>query len=403
MSVETIWPRQNNGDWRALARQVVETSPPQPFSKRTLAFFARLASLLQTDEEARRVPDLAAFAYWIRPKALERLMAERHRQGQGRLSAIGTVFILPPANIPTLFAYCWALSMLCGNRSFVRLSPRLSASAQTMMRLIKTAFLDFPELAGGQFFLSYGHEDEVTRFLSDLVDLRMVWGGDETVRHIRSIPLAPLAHDLCFGDRFSLSMIKARTVLDEKDETLGARFYADIYPFDQMACSSPRLVAIIGGEREAEEAKKFLFSSLAKAAEQNGYVVDSGIVSAKLAYACRAILDGPVQRLENYGGFLSVASLSEFYDFRENIYGGGMLFALTLLEAEDLVPHIVRKDQTLTHYGFDEGELRKLTQALNGRGIDRMVPVGQALAFDAVWDGVDLIAALSRVVVHDAG
>lgn len=402
MSVETIWPRQNDKDWRALARQVAEASPPQPFSEKTLAFFARLATLLQTDGEARSVPDLAAFAYWIRPRALQRLMALHHHK-QGGLSGMGTVFILPPANIPTLFAYCWALSLLCGNRSFVRLSLRLSASAQILMRLIKTAFADFPELAEGQFFLSYGHEDEITHFLSGLVDLRMVWGGDETVRHIRSIPLAPLARDLCFGDRFSLSMIKAKAVLDGNDETLGARFYADVYPFDQMACSSPRLIAIIGEEQEAEEAKKRLFASLAEAAEQNGYVVDSGVVSAKLAYAYRAILDGPVRRLDHFGGFLSVASLSEFYDFRENIHGGGMLFALTLQKAGDLVPHIVRKDQTLTHYGFDDDELRELAQALNGRGIDRMVPVGQALAFDAVWDGIDLIAALSRVVIRKSG
>ena len=32
------------------------------------------------------------------------------------------------------------------------------------------------------------------------------------------------------------------------------------------------------------------------------------------------------------------------------------------------------------------------------RGVDRVVPLGQALEMDTVWDGRDLIAALSRII-----
>jgi len=34
----------------------------------------------------------------------------------------------------------------------------------------------------------------------------------------------------------------------------------------------------------------------------------------------------------------------------------------------------------------------------NGRGVDRMVPIGDALAFDDVWDGFDLLGEFSRLV-----
>jgi hypothetical protein len=32
------------------------------------------------------------------------------------------------------------------------------------------------------------------------------------------------------------------------------------------------------------------------------------------------------------------------------------------------------------------------------RGIDRVVPVGQALDMDIVWDGYDIIGSLSRLI-----
>ena len=36
--------------------------------------------------------------------------------------------------------------------------------------------------------------------------------------------------------------------------------------------------------------------------------------------------------------------------------------------------------------------------ALYGRGIDRIVPFGQALSFGTLWDGFDLLAELTRTI-----
>jgi len=35
---------------------------------------------------------------------------------------------------------------------------------------------------------------------------------------------------------------------------------------------------------------------------------------------------------------------------------------------------------------------------LNGRGIDRIVPLGKALTFNRYWDGYDLLAEMIRHV-----
>ena len=40
-------------------------------------------------------------------------------------------------------------------------------------------------------------------------------------------------------------------------------------------------------------------------------------------------------------------------------------------------------------------------QRANGSGIDRIVPIGHALDFAAVWDGKDLVTELLRLTTVD--
>ncbi|MEV4088519.1 gamma-glutamyl phosphate reductase, partial [Nonomuraea fuscirosea] len=64
----------------------------------------------------------------------------------------------------------------------------------------------------------------------------------------------------------------------------------------------------------------------------------------------------------------------------------------------ELASLVERRDQTMTHFGFGQAELEELAMGLAGRGVDRMVPVGSALSFHRVWDGVDLPAEFTRLV-----
>jgi hypothetical protein len=58
----------------------------------------------------------------------------------------------------------------------------------------------------------------------------------------------------------------------------------------------------------------------------------------------------------------------------------------------------VRKDQTMTVSGIDAERLARFVRKVNGRGIDRIVPFGEALTFGRYWDGYDLLAELTRRV-----
>ena len=52
--------------------------------------------------------------------------------------------------------------------------------------------------------ISYERNDDITREISAVCDARVIWGGDATVSHIRSMSTKPRCLDICFADRYSV-------------------------------------------------------------------------------------------------------------------------------------------------------------------------------------------------------
>ena len=94
----------------------------------------------------------------------------------------------------------------------------------------------------------------------------------------------------------------------------------------------------------------------------------------------------------------AVLDLSELTVVPRDHCGGGLLYQAYISTLGELAAVVERKDQTLSYFGFDATQVRQLARALNGRGIDRIVPIGQALSFNRYWDGYDLLRSFTRVV-----
>jgi hypothetical protein len=78
--------------------------------------------------------------------------------------------------------------------------------------------------------------------------------------------------------------------------------------------------------------------------------------------------------------------------------GAGLFLVYPLESVEDLTLLVDDKLQTLSYWQVDKDRLLKLAQSPSIKGLDRIVPVGQALDFSSVWDGFDLLSQLSRVI-----
>ena len=63
------------------------------------------------------------------------------------------------------------------------------------------------------------------------------------------------------------------------------------------------------------------------------------------------------------------------------------------------ISHIINnKYQTLTYFGIDKSELINFVLENSLLGIDRIVPIGQAMDMGVIWDGYDVVKALSRII-----
>jgi hypothetical protein len=88
---------------------------------------------------------------------------------------------------------------------------------------------------------------------------------------------------------------------------------------------------------------------------------------------------------------------NEITKFRESC-GGGFFFESFLEDLNSLSKLVSRKDQTLAYYGFEKNELTEFAKQVNGTGIDRIVPIGQALNFTPIWDGYSILGELTKKV-----
>jgi hypothetical protein len=374
-----------------------------PYGDGVIALCGRLATRLIEDPMARRHPELMALGFFTRPSELERMRREFVAAERPDIVRIphGLVFHVPPANVDTLFVYSWLIATLAGNASLVRLSSRTTPVVEFLLELLREVLVTAGPGVAPTAFVRYDHDPAITRKISASCALRVIWGGDATIATIREAPLPPIARDLTFADRWSMAALSAAAVvaLDAGGlRALAEAMATDLYAFDQRACSSPRLVLWVGDERSRETARRRLWPEVAAVAEARGYQLEPATRLAREAFVHRAILDAPVVTRADYGPNLTVLEVDRLAGVPREHPGGGLLFEAGAPTLTALDAWVTRKDQTLTHFGIAREDLAALATRLAGRGLDRLVPVGRALALARIWDGYDLGAELVRSV-----
>jgi len=359
-----------------------------PFDPAALQLLGDLSRRILAAKDLARQPDAVALGYWLRPANLSRL-AERYpplADGSLRVPA-GLAFHIPPSNVDMMFAYSWAAGLMAGNRQIVRLSRRRGELADT-----------------SSAFIEYERDDAITAAISTRCDLRVIWGGDAAVAAIRAVPLAPHAKETVFADRLSMTLLSASAVL-ELDEAaltgLAGRLFNDVLTFDQMACSSPRRLIWVGPAEIADAAEQRLTMAMAAEIQRRGYRIAPSIALEKYAAACRAAIRGSVRAIERTRTDWVLVDLGDGPAVPPDAThpGAGLLYRCRVDAVAQIAPMIDRSVQTVTHFGVDRATLEQLAVTLAGKGIDRMVPLGEALAFDLTWDGYDLIDEFTRRVV----
>lgn len=398
-------PTRHRVDAQDLMERLRASSHSSPFDKGTCDALHSVARKLRQPARARAFPQLAALAFWLRPAEIQRLReAWNSLETEGSLSLSllvprGVVFHVPPSNVDTLFVYSWALSALVGNANVVRIPAVTSEATTALLEAVRECLDEHPHLADSTALVTYGHEADISAALSE-ADVRVVWGGDDTVLSLRSIPRPARSVELSFPDRTSLAVLNAARVVSLEPEALDDlvhRFFNDAFWFDQLACSSPRLVVWQGSPEDTRRAREAFYTALKTRVGRQGLEPSASAAIAKMVHAADTAAAGLLDHLDWRSNAVTVAELRK-PAFPRDGPGGGLFYDLRVDELDDLQPVVDGRDQTLSYFGVEPAELWAFARALNGRGIDRIVPVGKALSFDRYWDGLDLLQAFSKRV-----
>lgn len=381
---------------RAREAQMQDVRPLPIFSAEAYNFLSALSTRILADAEAKSYPDVVTLGFWCRPASL-RHMAAQYESETNRLGR-GITFHLAPSNVAVNFAYSCLAAFLAGNASIVRLPSKDFPQVQILCRLFSETLVEFSALAPYFLFVRYGHEQEVTGRYSAMCQTRIIWGGDRTIGEVRRAPLPPRANEITFADRYSLSVIDADAYLAAEDKArIAQAFYNDTYLSDQNACTAPHFIVWMG--RNVTEAQRVFWAEL-HGLVRTRYTLQAVQAVDKLTQLYRLGAQFDARQIEMPDQLITRVRVDALHeDLPVYRAGSGFFIEYEARTFAEIHPLCSSSCQTLSYYGMDKESLLQEVLTMRPAGIDRIVPMGHTMDFALIWDGVDLIRSMSRVIL----
>lgn len=353
------------------------------------ASVAGFSAFLLKQNTAREHPEIVALAFWFRQAHLAKITAAMPTELNNK--KVHRVFHIAPANVDTVFMYSVLLSVLCANKNIVRVSQRSGEVTWLLISLLQ-AYLALPEgqpLAPLVAVAEYGAEyQQVTEQLSQWCDLRVVWGGDNAIAAISAI--APATPQVCFPDRYSVAVLELNDNADFSQHARG--LLADLLPFTQQACSSPKALYWLNTPAECQRhfwrQVEIALQSQIHQFEMR-HKVEQHILLQTLAAGWGLILAS--EPGNNIASFAKVSNIGPISHCKVKT------LTTTMLEAHSGNGLLLEQDITTMNDIACSARLQTISYAVSGEPVPpkgdfkRMVPSGSALVFAPVWDGVDLL------------
>jgi hypothetical protein len=367
------------------------------FSKGRMELVAELANCLMKQKPFKQIPALHAFGFWARKGSIATMLDDFQARLPKRAIAVGRgiAFHLPPMNVETIFLYSWVVAFLTGNVNVVRLpttiSETITSVLDALLGLLKQA--DFADT-----FISYAASPDINSRLSRLADIRLLWGGDEKAQAFENMPLRIDGKGIVFPERYSYCVLGGNWLLrlsEVEYDAVARGLYNDIFMFNQMACSSPHIIHVVGCPDNHAIAVDRLMRALDGIAKSQRTIVDTADAITKFTAATRLASEGLIDRAWRYSNETTAVRMLKSTSCS---VGHGFLCISYIEELDDLVGFANERHQTLTHQGFSRETIDAFARKTATRGLYRLVPVGQALNFDVVWDGHDLLMETARFV-----
>ncbi|MBO4396648.1 MAG: hypothetical protein J5819_09930 [Eubacterium sp.] len=467
----------------------INGTPFQPYDERVCDLLDAWAQAIRGDKEAKAYPDVLTFGFFIRRGSIMKKRkafygdsiqnagnSSDDSDGNGgagvdgvggstgryaRRIGRGIAFHIAPSNVPVNCMYTLVFGMLSGCSNIVRVPskefPQVDILCRTLREVLKKH--RFSAMNERIQVIRYDRDERLpdgqsfTAFFSSFCDVRVIWGGDETIANIRENPMEPRAKEITFADRYSVGVIDVQAVREASDEEmarLARDFYNDTYLMDQNACSTPQLIAwsmkkymdvcirecvnrdglaeIPGSPEDAgkmmapglKAVQERFWDAVAREAGERYDLADIK-VSEKFADLCEFAsgrdlglekegqmsdsdfgMNSHIKSIKSYGDNLLYVCDVEDVTYETSVLCRGkygLFFQIVGLQFDVLKPVLDNpKVQTVAVYGIETSEIADWVVKNGICGVDRVVPFGKTLDIDVVWDGYDLVSEMSRIV-----
>lgn len=382
------------GDYNTIIEMTRTPALPM-FSERGVEFLGALSKEILRDKRTRKNVDVMSYAYWIRKASIEQVKS-KHHDYKNRIGR-GVAFHIAPSNVPVNFAVSMTSSLLAGNISLIRVSNKDFEQVDIICEAINTVLnSEFQDLKPYFCLMRYEHSERITQELSSICDVRIIWGGNKTIETIRKATIQPRTIEMAFADRYSIAIIDSDRYLKMDTEEVAKGFYTDTYYSDQNACSSPRLVVWLG--ESVEQARNQFWHELEKLVLKEYDMKPIQAVDKYTSFCTLGMLRKGVHLVSD-DNYIVRTELDELTpDVMSYKNGGGYFFEYVAQKLEDITPVLAKQCQTVSVLGVEKEAVKKIVFDNGVRGVDRIVPLGQTMGLEFIWDGYKMVENMSRFV-----
>ena len=374
----------------------------RPFNNLCIDFLEDFSKKLKNYKDLKSYPDLIYLMYWCRKERIKKL-EHSLTDNQYRLGR-GLIFHICPSNVPTNFVYSLFFGLLSGNSNIVKISSENSKEKSIIISILKNIFdkRKYKALKNSNILTEYkASNTKNTEFFSSVCDARVIWGGNKTINDIRKFWIPERSIDITFADRYSISVINLEILKNlnlNRLKILAKKFYYDSYLMNQAACNSPHFVFWVG--KKNTKLQNTFWKELNETVENNFIFDDIHIVDKYTNLMKNIIEHDKFNKINMYKNNLYVVDVHQKVNTIENIRGkNGTFFQKNINNLSKIKHSISKKCQTLTYFGFEKKELEVFLLNNNLSGIDRAVPIGNALNINPIWDGFNVLNELSRIII----
>ena len=374
------------------------------FSDVTLSFLSDISKELLNSPFVRKYPDVATFAFYCREANLKVIKMSYSAEIKYQIGR-GILFHIAPGNVPVNFAYSMVAGLLSGNINIVKVPSNNFEQISIIVNAINKV-LTFEKyktfFSNRLYIVKYNRESNATAFFSKICDIRIIWGGDQTIDEIRKFPISSKSIEVTFSDRYSIAIINAKSYLKIQDKSkIALDFYNDTFLFDQNACTSPQTVYWIGLIEDVKLAQDVFWQNLHIVLDEKKYQLQpiSSVDKLTMFYT-QSISYGDIElepQTSNLIWRIKNSTIHEDIDLYK--CNCGYFNEVVISSLVEITPVISRKYQTIGYLGFKKDELEIWIKNNRPLGVDRIVPIGRTMDFSLIWDGYDLVNILSRRVV----